>query len=669
MSLLISRLPRHLEEYLFISLCVLVAISPLDQGGNSVQSTFIRYTILTIIFVTWAVNTILRKDETNIRLFGYDFAIFGLLLLSIISCVTSFYKFSSELQLVKIIYDILFAYLFLQMLSRNNIKLFLCILLFATFVQGLLGIIQYFGPNYVRVKGTFYNPNMLSTFVLYGIAVSVPFFLVKAKIFLRLMAVSILVVGLVLALFFVGSRSAIVSFLIVLAIYMLSNRRLTILIGVLFAIGMFIFVPNVSRDRLLLGKKVDIYDYERVKIWKNTLVMMKEHPLGVGIGNYEYSTYPHNFPVVKAFGRYGKLFKDAHNGFLEFGAELGFLGLVALMFLFFCIYNQYSHAKRKAKDSERQGILRSAFVIIIIFLVQGSFHDVTNSPPNVLVALSAIAIIRFFHHEESEKGEFKRNYEIIHKYSDFLTKNIPTVLGLAVILIVVALWPMSVLKTYLGNVLYVKGMTLLQNGDIDNAISKLRKAIFINSGQPFYQQKMGDIYLMRFAKTNDQQDMSTAIKYYTKSISLNKKYAPFYKDLAECYEIAYLSENKEEYIQLAGSNYHKAIDFHPTNPFYRVSAGLFYLQIGNERKALEELESACRLEPNFITPRYLMAKILGGIGAEERSAKLENEIKQIRMKYKDYVPKSNYEDKLLMEPETYIYNQYRKISKFSAKRL
>ncbi|MFO7615322.1 MAG: O-antigen ligase family protein, partial [Bacteroidales bacterium] len=64
----------------------------------------------------------------------------------------------------------------------------------------------------------------------------------------------------------------------------------------------------------------------RITIWKDTWSIIKAHPFGIGLGNYE-----HVMPVYNTLGPYGIKYIHAHNDYLQILAETGWPGFIALV--------------------------------------------------------------------------------------------------------------------------------------------------------------------------------------------------------------------------------------------------------------------------------------------------------------------------------------------------
>lgn len=144
-----------------------------------------------------------------------------------------------------------------------------------------------------------------------------------------------------IALFLTMARSYYISVSLLLLILLLfKNWRWFILGGSVFAImlALLLLFPNPIRNRIqTLSDPNFSSNKERVYMWKAAIEMFKEHPLsGVGKGNWKKAAKETYFPRFKnewpVFGAYA----HAHNTYLTWLAETGFIGL--LLFLSFWLW-------------------------------------------------------------------------------------------------------------------------------------------------------------------------------------------------------------------------------------------------------------------------------------------------------------------------------------------
>jgi O-antigen ligase len=136
------------------------------------------------------------------------------------------------------------------------------------------------------------------------------------------------------------------------------------LIGVAVVIGSYRNVSPESDTRMI-----------RIARWANTLSMIREHPLGVGPGRFDWDYYQYARKVRNDWEvTEDVVTKSPHNIFLEIAAENGLLTLLALLLVL-------------AVALARSGRLRPGVAAwIVAFLVDGFFSFPLRVPDNFFVA-------------------------------------------------------------------------------------------------------------------------------------------------------------------------------------------------------------------------------------------------------------------------------------------
>ena len=107
----------------------------------------------------------------------------------------------------------------------------------------------------------------------------------------------------------------------------------------------------------------------RLWIWKASLKMLEDYPLGVGIGNFH-----------KIIGNYDQrvIGRDAHNTFVRCYGELGIHGLAFFTFIILLVFKQLGHIQKLARgtplESRANLEVFALSLAIIIYLVAGLSH-------------------------------------------------------------------------------------------------------------------------------------------------------------------------------------------------------------------------------------------------------------------------------------------------------
>jgi tetratricopeptide (TPR) repeat protein len=90
-----------------------------------------------------------------------------------------------------------------------------------------------------------------------------------------------------------------------------------------------LLVPNPLRDRFL--GKGDPYAFERISMWKASVRIFLEHPLGVGVGHFKYHWHQVRGPVAGTIMRYAKYARTPHSEFFSVLSELGIPGAISFL--------------------------------------------------------------------------------------------------------------------------------------------------------------------------------------------------------------------------------------------------------------------------------------------------------------------------------------------------
>lgn len=186
-------------------------------------------------------------------------------------------------------------------------------------------------------------------------------------------------------IFISQSRASTLGAILILCAVFLLEKRFTIKIVRLLLYSTFLFISikflaaaNMENTAGMFANK----DYsQRWLIYTNTLKLIFENPLGVGLGQYEFSSIPY-FKSVDEFDEF-TIFNTPHNDFLHILAEDGFIltGLFTLLLLslVFTLWN----------DIKRTFYFHPEFLFFCLALVPlATFQfPLFNPSPYFLIAL------------------------------------------------------------------------------------------------------------------------------------------------------------------------------------------------------------------------------------------------------------------------------------------
>lgn len=194
--------------------------------------------------------------------------------------------------------------------------------------------------------GTTYDPNDLGLLLVVMLPVSNLLIEQKSSTFARMLSIYNIVASLY-AIILTQSRGAFLALVVVGAALMFKKtgsstfRRLAF-IGLAVIVFSSMLTESYSKRIESLFKSEQTGSGRSI-IWKRSLILMKDYPIGgVGIGNFisAYGRYNDagKFPRVDAELLHPSAWKTAHNSFLLIGTELGIPGFLLYILLIVSAY-------------------------------------------------------------------------------------------------------------------------------------------------------------------------------------------------------------------------------------------------------------------------------------------------------------------------------------------
>jgi len=416
----------ELISYLMVLSNTFVINRELEQGIVSAKHFwfYLSVGIIATSSIVAVVRIIRLHSQSDIKLVRISLNDFLVLLLGVTTLSVSYFANSSEAltkYILLVLLIILYFYFKTAFQTQKAARYWLSLFLIITgLVESLWGLRQLYGfeqsqHNLFRITGSFFNPGPYSCYVAvilpmafyytikYRICYKVNFHLRNISIYF-LWGISVLtVVSSILVLPVAMSRTAWIAgcggcgFVLLYFIaknnrvktFVIRNRKkgfLAVSISILLIIsggfGMYRFKKDSADGRLFM--------------WKNTIELINQNPMGVGIGNFSGS-YGH---VQAAYFESGKGTEDekrvagnpeyAFNEYLQICAEQG----IIVFLLFMCIigYSLYIGIKRKriAATSSLLALLIVAgasypfsvlpFLIVLVFLLALIHNDEKGIP-------------------------------------------------------------------------------------------------------------------------------------------------------------------------------------------------------------------------------------------------------------------------------------------------
>jgi len=278
--------------------------------------------------------------------------------------------------------------------TRKMAVVLLCVLFFSATLNGLYGITQHaFGGldlfrdlfrtgenerifrfgQVIRANGTFsMNSTYSGQMLIFSIfAIGLLLFWARTPLLLWFITSLPFILG---GLLFSFTRSAWLGlFSGLLSIGLLKGKKMFLIMISFLLIVPFILMetyqPFADRGKDINYYQTDFAALERIRIWKTTLDIIQDNPI-LGIGNGNYREVMNQYRQAHNAGWYS----SAHNNILHVAAEMGFLGLMAYLYLWFFIFRKGINALKTTTDPFSKGILVGAFGALVGFHTAGFFE-------------------------------------------------------------------------------------------------------------------------------------------------------------------------------------------------------------------------------------------------------------------------------------------------------
>jgi len=410
----------YLKLLICLSLAELFFITPLVFSPWATTFTVTKNTaaqlIVLIIFPLWIIYLLESRDYHFLKS-SLTLPILAFFLIILISLSRSSSLYDSFKDLARWTTYIVTYFIIISIIREKKwLYLILGAALFAGFLAAAYCIFQFYGidfPFWQKLSG---RSRLFSTFgwttYLAGyLAACLPvafvlFTLVRNKRGKLLFIV--LIAALYTALLMSSTRAAFLGLslstifiLILLLIYQgrrffQENRawllKLVLIMVIISAVYSTPNPLNPERKETLAQRTAKVSLEEgslpaRFLYWFSALEMIREHPfIGMGIGTFgvHYPEYQGKVLAEKENRKYVSFAAksiNAHNDYLHMGAEIGIIGLIALLWLILTYYKKGFARLKKTKREDRLliiGLMGGAAVLLTHALFSFPFHIIQN---------------------------------------------------------------------------------------------------------------------------------------------------------------------------------------------------------------------------------------------------------------------------------------------------
>jgi O-antigen polymerase len=264
-------------------------------------------------------------------------------------------------RLMGLVLGVLAYFALLQIpLDRRWRRRLLMLLLAATVIEALLGLVQYsllqpgnwMGYNTLKNRpyGIFQQWNLMASFMATGLALALYLLSARRPLSrsLQWLAAAMLLLA-PLLLIVIASRVGLLAALLLSPLqlwmlYRLNRRRAGIALLLLMAgvsAGLLLVMLNGATRALMLPEPI----FYRLTYWQEALDMIAERPwLGWGYGHFQYD-FLHHFYTTHSSGMESVAISHPHNEILLWGVEGGLLSLSGIALIVWGLWRLLRHSR------------------------------------------------------------------------------------------------------------------------------------------------------------------------------------------------------------------------------------------------------------------------------------------------------------------------------------
>jgi len=469
--------------------------------------------------------------------------------------------------------------------------------------------------------GPFINPNYLATVLLSFLGYTLGCLVIQDRGRGEKAALWTIALICTASLMMVGSRSAGIGVVLFWIVFLILDRRRTRWVAVVVILAVFL-LPSILRHRVTEGHRGDPHSFSRIHIWKTALIMGADRPLA-GVGPnlfYEYGPR-YAFPTEDLPVRYGRIARKPHNEYLRSWAEGGTLGAAAALFFLVVVLKLMADALRE----KRAGPVLA--VCGILFMA--CFHDLTESFALMVLMFWWLAQLA----PDGDRTPVPRQK---------LFRAVLAAAGLLVLLS--SLW---LSLDVVSRVSWQRGQRLVDS-DINGAMLATQRAVNLNPLLPGAARDLAKIHLMISRQNPGVEVAGRAQRSIVRARTMNRLdsaplrlHAAFYEDVA-----LRDKDLASDALVAAEGMLLQASELEPYNALIPLTLSGIYQDQGRWREALELVNRALTLEPNYLEAHRTRIAYLSLLDTESTD-EARQELEMARQRAATYRPVSVYEEIIL----------------------
>lgn len=586
-----------------IVLGALLLFSPLLEGGTTHQAAMVIRLLILSLAGLWLV-ALLRGGAILSPRMAVGPVVVAYLGLAALSVAGSAYPNQSRQWLLVLLgYGALLYLLRLALGTWPRLRSLVLVLAVAGAAEAGLALFQR-AAGVPRPAGTFFNPNFLAGYLAIVACVALGHlcyarWLVAGgwSALARLAAPALLLILTLAALVGTGSRGGALALTAGAALVLLLRFGRAGLAAAALVLAVGALVPNPVRDRVVVEHRTNPEAYTRWALWKASLTEMREHPLGIGLGLYQYAYPRYAVPVEGEVARYGRTAGTAHNEYLQMGVELGPAGLLLFGWGVLLVAGDARASWRaRLRRNERgllAGLLGGATAALTHAAVDSTLHE-----PAIAIALTlCVAAILAI-------GGLRRG-ALPARVVPVRSRVAWGVVGV----VALALATVEVVRIGAGWAAYEDGLRASGRQDLPAAIAHFERAASWDPGKALYRSALGGAAYQLYERTGRPDAAEAAVAALETAVALNPLDGrlPALLGRVQAALAARAGNHGSARLRAALAAYGRAAEIEPFAPHYAFELGRLRAALGEGAAAEAAVRRAVEIEPNFLPAREWLA--------------------------------------------------------------
>lgn len=629
--------PQHAP---IIGIACMVVFSPLLDGGTTHLAVMvIRLMILSLLgLLFW--NSVTNRQLTWPSLpIGMPVMIF--LTLALLSVLFSDYTNQSWQWLLVLASYALFLYLITSFVTQwEHIRTIAVAILCVGTAEAAWALWQGLIWKVQRSHGTFFNPNFLAGYLcvswtlLIGLLVCLRIrwrCVCSPKSFraMTILAITGILAILLGALIWTGSRGGLIAMMagtgVVLALRYGLWRATAVIV---MALTCLMMVPNPIRERSIDEHMANTASYARWHMWQRALAIMADHPLGVGLGLYQYISPRYAFPIEGEITRYGRSAQTPHNEYLQIGVELGLAAIAVFVWAVILTGRHVAFLLKQRLTRWQRGMILGMSGGVASILTHAALDSNLHEPA---IAILFTVCLGLLFCAASFPLRYQQSVTIVPMRSrrlwGVLTAALVLTLGFEIVRLGVA-W--SAFET---------GSRHSSEHQISAAIESLRLAASLDPGKALYHRALAMQYVNQYEQAGKHEAARAALQELERATELNPLDGRLHGLLGDLYfQWSFLHEalGQEQRRVLQGNSlraYHRAAELAPFVAYYRFRLAKLYSLLGDPRSAEQHARELLLLEPNYLPARGLLAGLYVDLKRISEARQELQEIHERRLRF------------------------------------